>query len=319
MNANYIIINREAALSILNAAEKRCSARTFGDLEAIEAALKDLLAEKGYAKTCNSKLKGIRAIMGETTGESRSRGKYFNNNQTTWAVLAHNGKGWVLESACRDYTSDDSKILDVEASKAFEKKRKARESEVLAWEEEMRQVNDSILSAIRSLTKEDVECIQYVTIEAVIKMTVEKVGKELGKDLRVHFSKVINDYSFIEVCFYSKSIDCGRVLLSTKVQLPDTLFCENCENCKNCFFCKDCKDCEYCIKCTGCTDCYRCENCTNCSDDCKECTACNGCKVCHECWSSNNCTNCYDCGGCEDCTNCEYCRSCKNKRGCRIA
>jgi hypothetical protein len=290
MNANYTILNREAALSILNAAEKRCSARTFGDLEAIETALKDLLAEKGYAKTCNSKLKGIRAIVGETTGENRSRGKYFNNNQTTWTTLAHNGKGWVLESACRDYTSKDSKILDVEASKAFEAERLANEAEKKAHEEVKKQVSDAVLSKLRSVTYEEAKNYAFKSYSTyntldIVSRIVEEFGREIGRDLRTDFDCLDqnhpskgSDYSKLLVSFYvpNRKPHYCEYYLTAVVQLPDTLFCENCENCKTCFFCKDCKNCEDCSGCTGCTDCHHCNNCINCSD-CNECSSCDFC------------------------------------------
>lgn len=344
MNANNIIINREYALSLLNAAEKRCSARTFDDLETVEEALKDLLAENGYAKTCNRKLKGIRAIVGETTGENHwvkysRKHRYPNSNQTTWVVLAHNGKGWKLIKAERDYTDKCSSIdksntkEEIEKRKAAEEAKKAAEKAEqeleLAIEEAKKQLADYLRSRISSLTLADVEGVDRVsdrlggTLAAVVKAVIEK---EKGYAcVQTSYEKLGFNGSTVPmlwVHYYSKDLNRG---ISATIPLPEeNLFCENCENCKWCYFCTNCKDCTECADCSDCKNCTKSEACEECEDcvgcsDCKVCKTCENCSKCEKCekcrkgYGSNDCTGCTDfvnCCECEDCTKCENCENC---------
>lgn len=304
MKANNIIINREAALSILNAAEKRCSARTFGDLEAIEAALKDLLAEKGYAKTCNSKLKGVRAIVGETTGEYMyieysKRHSYPNSNKTTFVHLSHNGKGWKLIKAERDYTNKYSRIDTSNTKEAIEAK-KERE---LSIEEAEKQLSEYAESRIGSLTLADAEGVGR-SLEAVVRSVIEK---EKGyKELNVEH---IEERHALIIKYWSDEL---HTRISATALLPeDSLFCENCTNCKYCYFCKDCKDC---TNCRYCTDCSRCEDvrfCNNCAD-CHHTIDCSFCENCDDCRYCTGCVNCTDCIACKDFTGCVKGRECND-------
>jgi hypothetical protein len=321
MNANYTILNREDALVILNATEKRCSARTFGDLEAIEAALKDLLAEKGYAKTCNSKLKGTTAIVGETTGEYMyieysKRHSYPNSNQTTFVHLSHNGKGWKLIKAERDYTNKYSRIDTSNTKEAIEAKKaseKAEQERKLAIEEAKKQLAEYVQSRIGSITLADADGVEQ-TLEAVVKSVIEKEKGYCGLDVR-HFDGKWDSKPHTLTVSY-KSEELGEKVSAT-VQLTDeSLFCENCENCKWCYFCKDCKDC---IECEGCSDCTGCYDCKDCSD----CTGCNHCKDCLDCketscsYNCANCEKCFGCRLCKDCIDCEVCHLCENCNSCK--
>ena len=313
MNANYTIINRESALSILNATEKRCSSRTFGDLEAIEAALKDLLESKGYAKTCNSKLKGVTAIVGETTGEDRyieysKRHSYPNSNQTTFVHLSHNGKGWELTEAERDYTNYVSSIKADGTQAGID-----RENRI---EKAKKQLADNVTKALNTLKLSDLKGVERTLNAVVTKVILKDYANANGYE-------TYGNKLFVQI--YAKEFG---TLIDTEVPLPEgNLFCENCEDCENCRFCENCKGCVNCVRMRNCKDCEKCSICSKCNDciECKSCMRCNGCyhcedsKDCNDCARCNycyDCTSCKYCKQCEDCENCENCENCKDCNGC---
>lgn len=295
MKANNVIINREEALNLLQVAEKRCNSRSFGSLESVEEALKVFLAENGFAKTSNTKLKNHIVTLGETTDEDSfvrytRKLSYRNSNKTTWVELSHNGKGWKLTKAERGYTDHSSEIHFFD-QKAYEEAQKSLKEEVLAV---LYNVGDTEIHGDGS---------KFWYYDGRKGITCEWLSP---KTYRV--SSTIPE-------FYKP------VTTEIHIDSKENLLCEDCTDCTGCFFCKDCKgckDCEDCLGCTGCTnckglfsskDCIGCEEGTDCKTctGCKKCHCCKGCKDCQDCTACTGCTSCKELLDCKDCTACTNC------------
>ena len=295
MNANYIIINRDEALSVLETTEKRCSSRTFDDLETVEEALKNLLDESGHSKTCNRKLKGFSARVGETTGENHwitysRKHRYPNSNQTTYVDLIHTGKGWKLIKAERGYTDWDSflrnaeetaKYLEEELAEKRAKeeqeltKKKAKEEREKALKEAAESFGELVRKSLSVVSADDIKCvssISNISVDTVLNHIVAKrIEREYGYVKDVHLKMSISDkipYFRITAKYFDWNLN---ETIETKVSLLDDNFlCVDCDDCTGCFLCDSCQGCTFCGHCLLCYDCDWCQWCKKC-EDCRRC------------------------------------------------